>query len=1068
MAKIHCYTLIMSIVLSINAWAQAWNDLNILQQNRQPARASMMVFPDAKAAASGQYENSAWHMSLNGEWKFHWAKNPAERPMAFYQETYDDSQWGKIPVPSNWQMHGFGTPIYTNIKYPFKKDPPNAPVEYNPVGSYRTHFGIPSTWQGRQTFIVFDGVDSAFYLWVNGKIVGYSQGSRTPAEFDLTPYLREGENSLAVEVYRWSDGSYLEDQDFWRLSGIYRNVYLWSRNPSHVRDYSVQTQLDENYENAALKVDLEMVQPAGMVKLELLDPAGNVLVNAQAEAAESIQLEMQVEAPEKWNPESPTLYQLMISHCDDEGRVLSVIPQKVGFRQVEIKDGRFCLNGKDILIKGVNRHEHHPDTGHVIDRESMVRDIQLLKENNFNAVRTSHYPNVCEWYELCDEYGITLWNEANIESHGMGYGAQSLAKDPAWQAAHLDRIERMVERDKNHPSVVVWSMGNEAGDGVNFRAAYEWIKQKDPSRPIHYERALAENGFENTDIVNKMYSTPEKIESYLQSGLKKPYIICEYMHAMGNSNGGADAYWDVFYQDNLVQGGFVWDWMDQGIRQPVPDEHRDKVGKGAVSESFFAYGGWFEEKENIHHDGNFCMNGLLDSAQKPHPGMQAMKYLQRNVHVELVDKETGTFLITNWFDFRQLDELVYGSWNMQANGRIVAEGLLDQLDIPAGESREIIIPDAIVEQEGGLEYYLTFEFHAKVDYHPLVSNAHLLAWEQIYMTDATVQYIRGGKEEAGGRQLGTEDSTSSIKVMGEEFAITFDKASGTISSYTYKDEVVFTAGGQLDLARALVDNESRQSDQISPLWAQAGPSAVVDKIELERLDDKIQVRVEWTMPAVRAGASAAYTINKLGSVLVEMHYDFGHTPEAIRQLSRVGSLWMLAPEYQQMAWFGRAGETYTDRNFSLVGLFSGSVAEQWTDYSKPQENGNKTAVRWLSMTKADGRGVLIEGNGQHLSVTARNYSQEQMSQSDYTFQMDYSDEIFLNLDFAQAGVGGIDSWGSMILKEYQLRGEAYHLSYRISPIEQAVENWRAKPLARSGAELEVMAVPDQGKFQLVD
>ncbi|EMI58140.1 glycoside hydrolase family 2 TIM barrel-domain containing protein [Rhodopirellula sallentina] len=567
-----------------------WENEQVIGTNKQPPRATSLPYPDRQSAISATREASPYFQSLNGDWKFHWSPNPSERPKEFHQPEFDVSQWDELPVPSNWQMHGHGVPIYTNIKYPFHKAPPTVmqePLDHftsykqrNPVGSYRRDFTVPDTWDGRQTFIQFDGVDSAFYLWINGKQVGYSQGSRTPATFDITSYLQPGTNTLAAEVYRYCDGSYLEDQDFWRLSGIFRDVYLWSEDQIRVRDFFVHTDLDDRYENATLRVDLEVASVHGepqavTVEAELLDESQQpVIKNLKAEGiVESngeleLSLEQTVESPRLWSAEDPNLYRLFIRLKDQSGNLIETRTCQVGFREVEVIDELLHVNGKPITIKGVNRHEHDPDSGHTVSVESMVKDIKLMKQFNINAVRTSHYPNDPRWYELCDQYGLYVVDEANIESHGMGYGKDSLAKNPSWLSAHLDRIKRMVERDKNHPSIIIWSLGNEAGNGSNFMAGYDWIKSRDPSRPVQYEQA----GFNdrNTDIRCPMYATIDRIVDYAKHDADRPLIQCEYAHAMGNSLGNFQDYWDAIEAYDHLQGGFIWDWVDQGIRKRVP------------------------------------------------------------------------------------------------------------------------------------------------------------------------------------------------------------------------------------------------------------------------------------------------------------------------------------------------------------------------------------------------------------------------------------------------------------------------------------------------------------------
>lgn len=559
-----------------------WENLDVISINKEAPHATLTVYDDPAEAAKYNRADSPYMKMLNGTWKFNWVPKPADRPLDFWKEDYDTSKWDDIPVPSNWQVLGYGIPIYVNIRYPWSPtDPPNIPDDNNPVGSYKKTFTVPADWDGREIFLHFDGVESNAYVWINGKKVGYSQGSRTPAEFNITSYVKPGENTLAVQVFRWCDGSYLEDQDFWRLSGIFRDVYIFSTPKTHVRDYWAFAGLTDDYKNGTLDVSAKIVNygekaSSGKIEAQLYEttigdptPVGDpISADFTVKPGEEVDVKVGDEiykGIKTWTAETPNLYTVVIKTIGADGKTLEAIPVRIGFRTVEIKNSQVLVNGQPVLFKGADRHEHDPDTGHYVTRESMISDIKLMKQHNLNAVRTSHYPNTPEWYDLCDEYGIYLVGEANIESHGMGYGAKSLAKDPAWGESHLDRGRRMVERDKNHPSIIFWSMGNEAGDGINFENLYKWIKARDPSRPVQYERTGTW-----TDIYCPMYASPQNVASHGQRGGGKPLILCEYAHAMGNSCGNMWLYWDAIYKYPNLQGGFIWDWVDQGLRKKIP------------------------------------------------------------------------------------------------------------------------------------------------------------------------------------------------------------------------------------------------------------------------------------------------------------------------------------------------------------------------------------------------------------------------------------------------------------------------------------------------------------------
>ncbi|HWB97010.1 MAG TPA: glycoside hydrolase family 2 TIM barrel-domain containing protein, partial [Bryobacteraceae bacterium] len=629
------YCCLVAFFLSLTAFAQRpeWDNPAIVHVGTERPHATMMVYPTVEMARAANPAASPWRLSLNGTWKFHGSVRPDQRPLDFYRPEFSDASWRDMPVPAAWQMHGFDIPIYTNIIYPWPQDPkaaPNVPYDFNPVGSYRTRFTVPSDWADRKVYLHFAGVDSCFYVWVNGVKLGYHEDSRTPAEFDITPHLKPGENLLAVEVYRFGDGAFLEDQDMWRMSGIYRDVFLWSTPQTHVRDFEVHTDLDRAYRDATLTVDAEVLNP-GDAKLSgtLRDASGAVAAElAPVNAAGKVTLRVSLANPRKWTAETPNLYQLVLSLRAGSGALLEAIPVNVGFRKVEIRGGRFLVNGQPVLIKGVNRHEHDEITAKYVPVESMIRDIRLMKQFNVNAVRTSHYPNDPAWYDLADRYGLYVLDEANLECHHYGNDPRNrLTNDPDWAPAYLDRQQSMVERDKNHPSVVIWSLGNESGDGPNASAVYQWVKKRDPSRPFHSEGSTSHGGA-NADINSFMYPTPESVKRHAAERPEMPLILCEYSHAMGNSSGGLKEYWDIFYSGTNAQGAFVWDWVDQGIQLDVPEEYRGNTSHA----KFYAYGGWWEDKAGIRNDNDFNNNGLVSASRTPHPGLFAIKYVYRNLH----------------------------------------------------------------------------------------------------------------------------------------------------------------------------------------------------------------------------------------------------------------------------------------------------------------------------------------------------------------------------------------------------------------------------------------------------
>jgi len=1045
-------------VAAAPAWSQArpeWDDPTVFQVNREKPHATMMVYPTKALARQADRARSPWFQSLNGRWKFHWAPRPADRPADFYRPDFDDSRWALIPVPSNWQLHGYDLPIYTNIIYPFPVDPkgpPVAPKDRNPVGSYRTSFTVPRAWSGRQVLLNFDGVDSAFYLWVNGHKVGYSEDSRTPAEFNITRYLKPGPNLLAVEVYRFPDGAYLEDQDMWRLSGIYRDVYLWSTADRHVRDFEIQTDLDPAWRDAVLKVTADVVHYGGApakasLMLELLDAEGKAIFAPQTRTVElkpdhetRVEFAVPVSNPNKWSAESPYLYTALLTLKDPAGRVIEVIPSPVGFREIEIRDGRLLMNGQAILFKGVNRHEHSPESGHYVTPELMLRDILLMKRHNINAVRTSHYPNAPAWYDLCDRYGLYLIDEGNIEAHGYGNTPTNrLSNDPQWRGAYLDRVERMVERDKNHPSVLIWSLGNESGDGPNVAAVYQWVKRRDPTRPFHYEGSTHTGG-SNAGINSFMYPPPAAVIKRARQRPTMPLILCEYSHAMGNSNGGLKEYWDIFYSGANAQGAFVWDWVDQGLRQPVPAEHRAAVGR----DTFLAYGGWWEDKAGIHNDNNFCMNGLVAADRTVRPGLAAIKYVYRNLHATPVNLDAGKIKVKSWFDFINAKELAEGLWEVKAEGRAIASGMVPELDLEPRQEREYTLPLPALRPEPGLEYWLNLSFVTRKDL-PWAPKGHELAWEQFKLPVAAPA---PAADRASFPPLDMDEQGDEVRFSGKDFTLLFDKHAAQFIGLTYKGVKVIERGPRPDFWRAMTDNDRGAWKSVGRtavkdlgrnimIWREAGQSWKAEAVEVRRLDARTaEVRIRAALPAIAASYSATYTIYGSGDILIEASYRPGASPAPM--MPRFGMEWTLAPGLENITWYGRGpGATYQDRNFERIGVYSSTVDADWIEYSRPQENNNKTDVRWVALTNPKGVGLLAVGMPL-LSVSAVHYTKQEIEEADYSFKLRRHPEVYLNLDYKQMGVGGIDSWSvnAWPMPEYRLPGDRpYFYRYRLAPVE---------------------------------
>ncbi len=1021
--------------------------------NNEPPHATMVVCPDSKTALSiGLTDNqervkSAFYRSLNGEWKYHYARNHAGRIPEFWQPDFDDRSWKTIPVPSNVEMEGYGIPIYVNIRYPWtwhgvQPTPPIVPEEdpNNTVNAYRRTFSIPHEWAGRRVFLTFDGVNSFFDLWINGQKVGMGKDSRTPVEFDITKYLREGQNLLAVENMRWSDGSYLEDQDMWRLSGIFRDVYLWSPPNVHIRDYELRTEFDSDYQDAMVTAIVRVTnygKEAATVTLagDLLDPSGarvmspSMQTNVPPGQETVVEGRARVRSPLKWSAETPNLYKLLLSLKDDGGKDLEVIPCNLGFRQVEIRDGNLLVNGQRILIKGVDRHEFDPDRGQAITPELMEKDIRTMKQFNINAVRCSHYPNQPAWYDLCDRYGIYLIDEANIESHGMGYGPETLALRPEWAAAHMNRTVRMVERDKNHPSVIIWSLGNEAGDGPNFVATSKWIHQRDPSRPVHYEGAGRRP---HTDIVCPMYPNPRELGRYASQPEARPFIMCEYEHAMGNGSGDFWSYWNQIYTLPYLQGGFIWDWVDQGLRQKhgkLPLAHFSKTKAG--DKTFWAYGGDFGP-EGTASDDNFCSNGLVTPDREPHPRLFDVKHVYQYIRCKPVDLSARTIEVGNGYDFTNLKNIATGHWRLEGDGKALQSGALPDLDVAPGASKQMVIPIGAFSPEPGVEYFLQVSFALKQDL-PWAEAGHEIAWDEFKLSDSAPARVMAADEWDAPNS--TQDDRA-ITIRGKNFEVVFDKAAGTLKSWRFNGAELIRTPLRPDFWRAQTDNDrGRSMVKSQGIWREAceGCTAVTSGPILRSDLRALSVKVALSLPKVEAAWETTYTVYGNGEVLVAAQFKPGKTD--LPKLVRLGMQMTLPAGFDRITWLGPGPqETYSDRHDLKVGVYTGTVDQQfYADYTKPGETGNKADARWVALTNRKGVGLLAIGLPL-LSANALHYGTEDLNAGKHAFQLPHRQYITLNLDLKQQGVGGDDSWGAWPHAPFLIPCEQTSHSFRLHPV----------------------------------
>ncbi|MCG8557859.1 MAG: DUF4981 domain-containing protein [Proteobacteria bacterium] len=1014
-----------------------WGNPTVVERNRLPARATLFAYPDVQAALTRDPERSPWYRSLNGYWKFHWVGKPADRPRDFFLPDYDDAAWSMLPVPSNWQMHGYGRPIYLNARYSFapkNPDPPHIPHDDNPVGSYRTHFQLSEAWFARRTILHFAGAGAAFYVWVNGERVGYSQGSRTPAEFDISGYVKPGQNLLAVEVYRYSDGSYLECQDFWRLSGIFRDVYLISQGDAYIRDAWAHTAVDPASRTWQLRLEADVPQrsraasgeraqrAASRLALTLMDAANQIVTRADLPLSQGVASSgsLQVSGAKSWSAETPYLYTLLLELKDPHGATLEVVPLRVGFRQVSWKHGNLRVNGKLVYMRGVNRHEHDPDTGHFVSRESMLRDVLLMKRNNINAVRTSHYPSHPLWYDLADEYGLYIFDEANIESHGMGYKPErTLAHKPEWQLAHMDRTVRMVERDKNHPSVIVWSLGNEAGDGPNFVATSNWIHRRDPTRPVHYERAGREA---HVDLVSPMYTRIPGITKYAKGNDPRPMILCEYSHSMGNSTGNLAEYWEAMYQYDKLQGAFIWDWVDQGLRKQIPQAYRGRR-QSVPGGTFWAYGGDMGDDPN---DDNFCMNGLVDADRKPHPALAEVKHVYSPLRVDAVDAGRGQFKVLNRYEVLSLDHLEV-LWEVMAGGRTASQGRARLRDVPAGQAGALRLAYAPPDLSEGEEAFVNLRFVLR-DATSWANKGHVVDSAQFKLAERK----QGRLRRVGRVVLKSDQGEHRVSGNGFEFAV--DRTSGQISKWTYDGEQVLAAGAHPSLWRAPTDND--RGAKVHKKWAawREARRWQVQQVRAKRMGPtKARIEVQARLASVASDYRLSYTVYGSGDVVVDARLSAG---QGRPELPRFGVELQLPAGLDHVSWYGRGPhENYVDRQrASHVGLYRSNVDDLFFNYSEPQENGGRSDVRWLALTSQTGLALFVEGDPT-LQFSASHYSVDDLEKAKHFYELTWQERVYLHLDGAMMGVAGDDSWGALPLAKYRIAnpdGE-HHFRVRLRP-----------------------------------
>ena len=1032
----------------------------VLSINKELPHATFMAYSDLAAAVKDIKEESQWFIGLNGKWKFNFVQGITNRIQDFYKTDLDLNKWVDIEVPSNMEMKGYGIPIYKNLEYEwapgYTQQIPTVDMENNSFGYYRKEFTLPESWKGREIFIHFGAIKSAGYVWVNGKKVGLTKDSKTPAEFDLTPYVQTGNNTIAVEVIRWNDGSYLECQDFWRMSGITREVYLYSQPKVRIRDFFAKALLDDKYKDGVFSLELEMKNHTSeksnsIIEFEILDEAGKkvaegkapVTIDGNGKTSET-KLEAVIKNVKQWTAETPNLYTLLITAKDEKGNATEFTSLKIGFRTVEIKDGLLLVNGKRVLFKGVNMHEFSPINGQVITEELMMKDIEQMKKLNVNAMRTCHYPQPEQWYKLCDKYGLYLIDEANVESHAMGYNIQkggTLGNNPEWLDAHMFRTKNAVERDKNHASVIIWSLGNEAGNGYNFYNTYLWTKKRDNTRPVQYERA----GLEwNTDIFCPMYYRINDMEKYAQKYHDRPLIQCEYEHAMGNSEGNLKDYWDLIEKYPNLQGGFIWDWVDQGILK------KDDKGN-----SYWAFGGDFGPK-GTPSDGNFLINGVVlpDRSFKPHSF--EVKKVYQNIGFTAVDLAEGKYEIFNKFRFTNLDKYSF-DWEIEANGKKIKSGKLEQISLEPEQKKIITIDVSDIKPKAGVEYFINF--HAKVNTKdPFLPIGWEIASEQIKLP-IDKEKIPYDFDSAGKVNLKEDES---INLSAKNFSLTIDKKSGIITSYKYKDSELIKdgMGPRPNFWRAPSDNDyGWKMAKKCGEWKDASEMELkAEKASAKTNDDgSVTVEVEYQYPKVKATWKTHYTV--FGNGIIKVNNQLVASDTTMPVIPRIGMKMQLPVQYENLEYYGRGPvENYIDRKYCAnVGRYLSKVKDQYTPYVRPQENGHKTDARWLTLYNNNKCGLMIAADSL-LEFTALNNPIEDFDagiDKDLNFKhindITPKNLVELNIDYKMMGLGGDDSWGATPHKQYTIYPSAkiFEYGFTIVPFEKADEDDIAKMAAPS-------------------
>ena len=1080
----------LTCVISQNIQEKTYTDYieneQVISENKLDAHASFSSFTSEDTAIHSINE---FKQILDGIWKFNWVRDPKDRPQGFMNPTEDVSNWSNIKVPANWEVEGFGVPIYVNHQYEFAdykapvaediefvnnvpKHPGKVPNNYNPVGSYRRDFNITPNWDGKEIFLHIGAMKSGGFVWINGVYIGYSQGSKLPAEFDVTKVVKPGKNTIAIQIFRWTDGSYLECQDFWRISGIERSVFIYAQPKVRIEDFEVVSSLDKAYENGILQLDLKIKNHYDkkqklIASYKLLDAQLNSVFSGtndlliKADRDVTTNFSALINNVKQWSAEHPNLYTLVIEIKDNKEKIIEVTAIKIGFRSVEIKNGLLLVNGQRITLKGVNSQETDPETGHVMSEELILKDIRLWKENNINAVRLSHYPRGRRFYELCDIFGIYIVDEANIESHGMYYGKHSLAKKPNWEKAHVDRMVRMVERDKNHPSVIIWSMGNEAGNGVNFFKGYDAIKVNDKSkRPVQYERSYKDydgslfDMDSNTDIIVPQYPSPAEFEEIGKSKTDRPYIPSEYAHAMGNSTGNFQDYWDIIEQYDNLQGGFIWDWVDQSIWKT-----------NEKGERYYAYGG--DYGENMPSDNSFLNNGIVFPDRTPQPALYEVKKAHEYINFKnkgINNHNEIRVLVENLYDFTNLNSFNFIA-KIKADGEILKTQVIEDLNIETHTGKLIRIKLDGIDYKENTEYFIEISATTKNAW-GILPKSFEVAHEQIIL-DYLYKKTSSKIETISKLSIKKEENTTTI--FNDQINVVFDKTQGRLTSYLFKGKELLNdgKGPKPNFWRAVTDNDFGNAMHRKNIeWKKASLFSKVSEITSAQLKDgSVKLNIIYMLPGVETAYHSTYTIH--GNGVIEIENILNETNYK-GDIPRIGMRMQLPKQYSNITYFGRGPwENYQDRKASaFIDLYTSSVKDQYVPYIRPQENGYKTDVRWVALSNEKNNGLLVvaKDTKKGLGFSALHMPNEdfdttadlsyagkdkiatayqldgipEVNSSKHTIDIKEQDLVQLNIDLEQRGVAGDDSWYSKPQEKYLINGQDKHsYSFYLIPFENA-------------------------------